>query len=695
MSRTLRIAPASAAALVLAAFALQGCGNGACSDSAFSSSPSADNASQPSGNASSGSNGGAAGNAAGSATAAQRAITEADIIQVQGGRLYAMSKSGTVSIVDVSRPGALALLGQTTISGQPFEMYLRGNVIVAMTDGAFTANGLPIPPVSADATPDGGAAANGGSNGSNGGGTSTAPDPSLGAAIVTLDVANPATMSTIALFPVPGQLADSRIVGNALYLATYENAACFQCGPKPRTMVTSFDVTNPSGVAKVDQASFASNAPDGYNLPWGSAWKRSIIATDTRLYIGGHADVDPATFGDSGQHEGIIDVLDITDPTGKLGKGARIVTAGAVLSRWQMDERDGVFRVISQLGAGRSRNGEAMPEVATFTIQDTQTFIPLGSTYLTLPSQEGLRTVRFDANRAYAITYNQTDPLFTIDLTNPAMPVQRGSLSMPGFMFYLEPHGDRVIGLGVDRMDPGGSLNVSLFDVSDMDKPTMVKRVAFGAADLNEDYAILNYEVPEDQDRIQKAFRVFDDGRVAVPFTSGSYSFDGASGCTSPASGVQLVSWKNDTLTKDALLPVMGNPRRAMELGTDILAISDSNVTEFSLASGTGYGKMEANVVIGTCVAKAVPNGGGAGGGFGGDGVAGGGGGNGNNGYGSNGNYYGGIDEVGCGGGPFSNWKSCTMGPIGAGSGKTGTLALGLGLALAGVVARRRRNKKQ
>ena len=686
MSRNLRFAPASAAALILAAFALEGCGSTQCSDSAFDSAPSASGADK--GN-SSGASSGSAGNA-GSAAAAQRAITEADIIQVQGGRLFAMSKSGTVSIVDVSRPGALTLLGQTTISGQPFEMYLRDNVIVAMSDGAFMQNGTPVPPASpgADpASPDAGAP-------QGTGGTSTTPDPSLGAAIVTIDVTNPATMSTIALFPVPGQLADSRIVGNALYLATYENSACFQCGSAPRTMVTSFDVSNPVGIAKVDQASFQSNAPDGYNLPWGSAWKRSIIATDTRLYIGGHADIDPKTFGAATNREGIIDVLDITDPTGKLGKGARIQTAGAVLSRWQMDERDGVLRVISQLGAGRTGNGEGMPEVATFTIQDTQTFVPLGSTSLKLPMQEGLRTVRFDANRAYAITYNQTDPLFTIDLSNPAAPAQRGSLSMPGFMFYLEPHGDRVIGLGVDRMDPAGSLNVSLFDVSDMDKPTMLKRVAFGAAQLSEDYAILNYEVPEDQDRIQKAFRVFPDGRVAVPFTSASYVYDVGSGCSSAASGVQLVTWQNDTLVKDALLPVMGNPRRAMEIGTDILAISDSNVTEFSLAKGSGYGKMEANVVIGTCVAKNVPTPGGGGGGQGGGGF---GDGYGGGGYGGDPNGY---AYEGSGGGcgesaPFKNWKACSVGPIGAGETKTGTLFVGLGLAIAGVVARRRRTSKR
>ena len=103
-----------------------------------------------------------------------------------------------------------------------------------------------------------------------------------------------------------------------------------------------------------------------------------------------------------------------------------------------MDETNGVLRVISQQGAGFTGNGTAMPEVETFTDRRARRrSTPLGKTTLTLPSQEGLRTVRFDGARAYAITFNQTDPLFAIDLTNPARPVQRGQLSMPGWMFYL------------------------------------------------------------------------------------------------------------------------------------------------------------------------------------------------------------------------------------------------------------------
>ncbi len=364
---------------------------------------------------------------------ANRAIAEADIIQLDGGRLYALSAAGTVSVVDVSVPSQLALLGQSRLAGEPFEMYRRGDFLITMWNGAVSATGntnapLPeqnntryVPPPSRD--------------------------PNSGAAVVVLDVRDPSRIRSVATFPVPGELADSRIVGDVLYLATYQNAQCYNCGDTQRTVVTSFDVKNALSLRQVDQMIFKSNAPDSYNLPWGSNWKRSLFVTNERLYVGGHGDLDPRSYGDSAHppKEGIIDVLDVTDPGGRLQLGARIEVAGAVLSRWQMEERDGVLRVISQRGAGRTGNGQGMPEVDTFSIVNTKTYLPLGHTSIKLPRQEGLRTVRFDKDRAYAITYNQTDPLFTIDLKNPAAPTVRGELTMPGFMYYLEPYGDRVI----------------------------------------------------------------------------------------------------------------------------------------------------------------------------------------------------------------------------------------------------------
>jgi hypothetical protein len=526
----------------------------------------------------------------GKTTSVQRTIQEADIIQLDAGRLYALSRSGTASIIDVSMPGHLELLGQTTLSGEPFEMYRRGDFLITMSNGA-------VDPYGRVTT------------------TYAGVDAGGGALVSVLDAHDPGQLAEVATLKVPGEIADSRVVGNVLYLATYENTLCYGCGNAARTMVSTFNIADPSAITLVEQVSFDSNAPTSGDTVWGSNWKRSIFVTEQRLYIGGHAEADTSS------DQGIIDVLDITDPGGRLKIGARLTVGGPILSRWQLDEWQGVLRVVSQRGVGQAVNGFGPPEVDTFRVLSAQTVSPLGHLTMNLGRPEGLRAVRFDGAKAYAITYatpQRTDPLFVIDLEDPASPRQRGELTIPGFMYHLEPRGDKILALGVDGTDPNGSLNVSLFDVADPDRPKQLSRVAFAPPYLSEQYAVMN-EVAEDQDRIQKAFHVFD-GIVMVPFSAPRTYSEAGTACDNAGGGVQLMEWLGDTLTKRALLPLPGNPRRAFEHGQqEMLAVSDSNVRAFSLED-LRVAHQTADVTIGTCVpyANTFPgaSGVGSGGGF-------------------------------------------------------------------------------
>jgi hypothetical protein len=540
----------------------------------------------------------AAGAAAPSTSAeATRAVAEADIVQLddEQDRIYAMSKSGTLAIVDASTPASLSLMGKTALPGEPFEMYRRGSVLLTMSNHAVKGDGNLQVTLSEDAAPN-------------------PPDPTTSAIIAAIDVSTPSTAKTLATFKVPGDIADSRVVGNVLYLATYENISCWGCSKNARTLVTTFDISTPTAPVQVDQIAFESPADaTGFNAAWSTPWQRSIIATPTRLYVGGLGAAQGTT-----TDEGVIEVLDITDPTGHLKRGAKITMAGPIMSRWQMDESDGFLRVVSQRGAGRTSNGEQYPDIDTYRIESSSSLVRVGHTTMSLPRQEGLKTVRFDGPRGYAITFNQTDPLFTIDLSDEANPVQKGALTMPGWMFHLEPRGDRLIGLGLDRTDTSGNLNVSLFDVADLANPALLQRVSFGPTDMYEDYQITQGVLAEDQDRIQKAFRIFSDGLMAIPFSSGT-------GCGASGSGVQLLGWSPNTLTKRAFLPLAGNPRRAVRRDSSIMkeliAISDSNVRSFAIDQPDSV-QQTADVVIGKCVERATPMGGIAGGGSMGNDVA-------------------------------------------------------------------------
>jgi len=105
---------------------------------------------------------------------------------------------------------------------------------------------------------------------------------------------------------------------------------------------------------------------------------------------------------------------------------------------------------------------------------------------------EQLYASRFLGDRAYLVTFRQTDPLYIIDLADPAAPYIAGDLEIAGYSDYLHPIGrDYLLGIGKDavaapdgRGDGRGALvqglKLSLFDVSNPAQPSEVQSVLVG-----------------------------------------------------------------------------------------------------------------------------------------------------------------------------------------------------------------------
>lgn len=87
---------------------------------------------------------------------------------------------------------------------------------------------------------------------------------------------------------------------------------------------------------------------------------------------------------------------------------------------------------------------------------------------------ERIYSVRFLGPVGYVVTFRQTDPLYTVDLRDPAKPRVTGELKITGYSSHLQPAGDgRLIGVGQEA-DTGGRVSgtqVSLFDVTDTAAP--------------------------------------------------------------------------------------------------------------------------------------------------------------------------------------------------------------------------------
>ncbi len=454
-------------------------------------------------------------------------ISEADIIQVEGDRLYALSAYSGLTVVDMQDPDDLVALGNWETDAEPFEMYVEGGqAFVMFNDYGFWEWDEGV------------------------GDWAYASSSRL----VALDASDPDNIQVRGEFTMPGRIQDSRRVGDVLYLVSLEDGWCWGCDDGQATIVTSLDISDEADPKVVQQLGFPGN-DDNWD------WQRSVESTTERMYVASR----------TWAWEGLgstIDVIDISAHDGSLVPGQQIAVEGSVLSRWQMNEYDGVLRVISQRGADE-------PVIETFEIVSSDEFNPLGSGTLTLPMPESLRSARFDGDRAYAITAEQVDPLFTIDLSDPANPQQVGELEIPGWVYHMEPRGDRVLALGFDPSNDEGSINVSLFDVSDLATPALRRRVHFGG-----DWA----DFAEDQSRIHKAFAILDDeNMLLVPHTG--WSYESPEECYGEyRSGVQIIDWLDDDLTLRGLAPSRGHVRRAFTHAQRLVTVSDTELASFSYA---------------------------------------------------------------------------------------------------------------
>ncbi|MDO8571870.1 MAG: beta-propeller domain-containing protein, partial [bacterium] len=160
---------------------------------------------------------------------------------------------------------------------------------------------------------------------------------------------------------------------------------------------------------------------------------------------------------------------------------------GHVLNQFSMDEHDGYFRIATTKSQEWSRFGDEKPE------ESYSNLFVLDESMNTVGSVEGLAkgeriySARFMQNRAYLVTFKQTDPLFVIDLEDPKTPKVLGQLKIPGFSNYLHPYDETtLIGLGkeTEETEPGAvrqkGVKLSLFDVSDVSSPKEIDTFTIG-----------------------------------------------------------------------------------------------------------------------------------------------------------------------------------------------------------------------
>lgn len=162
---------------------------------------------------------------------------------------------------------------------------------------------------------------------------------------------------------------------------------------------------------------------------------------------------------------------------------------------YRFSQWNGHLRVLSFTGrsgwAGPADIGATAPSPATLTVlrqegdrlvevsrlPNAQRPAPLGK------PDEQIFGVRFVEDRGYVVTFRTIDPLYVLDLANPADPRSTGELELSGFSQDLVPMGPGWL-LGIGReTDAGGAvtgLKIALFDVRDPAAPRLQRAETLG-----------------------------------------------------------------------------------------------------------------------------------------------------------------------------------------------------------------------
>ena len=109
-----------------------------------------------------------------------------------------------------------------------------------------------------------------------------------------------------------------------------------------------------------------------------------------------------------------------------------------------------------------------------------------------LAYDEQIKSVRFMGDTGYVVTFRNTDPLFTLDLSDPANPKVLGEIKLPGYSAYLHPIGDGyMVGIGYDGDEQNVKFNtvkVSVFDVTDLRNPKETDTFVIKEAETDVNY---------------------------------------------------------------------------------------------------------------------------------------------------------------------------------------------------------------
>jgi len=425
-------------------------------------------------------------------------VNEGDIVKTDGRFIYAMSPYDSrlrIIKADGADIRVVSTITYDDILGAEF--YLIGNDRLVIIGSGY----IPIVPLPARTDGSAGSAE-----------AKIAPDywwyPSNHTTLLVFDISDGAAPAELRRVSLDGWGVSTRVIGSVVYLVTNKQIwnIPFDQADSPLIMPYCRDTGTETDARPIglDRIYYVPDANDSSYLLIGAVDVYSDEPFAPAAYLGASSSLYMCTeamyiYSSRWEEAYIRDGMIDRWPSGGLKtdimrfaiSGTDVVYTGmgtvdgSPINQYSMDEYDGYFRI-----ATTDWN------TGTYvTVLDTADMRVTGRTEPLAPG-EMMRSMRFMGAMGYVVTFQNTDPLFTIDLSNPFAPRMLGELKIPGFSQYLHPLANGfMLGLGRDTQeiytrDSRGvetvigfkdvGLKASLFDVSNPFDPKEVAVLALG-----------------------------------------------------------------------------------------------------------------------------------------------------------------------------------------------------------------------
>lgn len=292
---------------------------------------------------------------------------------------------------------------------------------------------------------------------------------------------------------------------------------------------------------------------------------------DSKLVISGYAQTyisKDALYLYEEDYDGamITNIAKFALDEGRISGVAAAAVRGYVRDTFAINASDGYLRVLTT-------DYSTEDEVNALYILDEN--LKLTGQLTGIAPGEEIYAARFMGNTGYFVTYRNTDPLFTVDLSDPAKPEIIGELKVTGFSEYLHFWDDtHLLGIGYESDEKTGNIENIKLSMFNIENPgEVIEEAKLVLKDVDYSEALYDYKsviISKDKNLIGLVCEDYSSSRTKQTY--------------------QIYSYENGTFKKQAEIPGINGVNyenvRGMYSGNVFYLWINDNITSYDMTDG-------------------------------------------------------------------------------------------------------------